>query len=198
MLIKKEKEEANMNNTNPSNPSLWTLVVKTSVAHTLTYFLMGILAFNLLDYANSYISGALACFMRPTDSPWVAAGPMLQPIRGLIFASVFYLLREPFFGKKNGWWVMGWTLVALGILSTFGPAPASVEGMIYTIVPTNIFSYVEVVPQAFLFSALLYYWVNHPEKKWLNWVLGILFGLVILMSILGVMAATGLLQVPAA
>jgi hypothetical protein len=123
---------------------------------------------------------------------------MLQPIRGVIFASVFYLLREPFFGKKNGWWVMGWTLVALGILSTFGPAPTSVEGMIYTIIPTNIFSYVEIVPQAFLFSALLYYWVNHPEKKWLSWVLGILFAIVVLMSALGVMAATGFLQVPAA
>lgn len=178
-------------------PTLWGLIVKTSVAHTLTYFLMGVLAFNLLDYANSYINGPLACFMRPTDSPWVAVGPALQPIRGLIFALVFFPLREIFFGKKNGWLLLWWTLVALGILSTFGPAPASIEGMIYTIIPTNITSYVEVVPQAFLFSGLLYYWVNHPEKKWLNWVLGILFALVLLMSAMGVMAANGLLQVPA-
>ncbi|MCI0555669.1 MAG: hypothetical protein L0287_32385 [Anaerolineae bacterium] len=183
---------------NTSNqPTLGSLILKTSVAHTLTYFMMGILAFNLLDYANSYISGVLACFMRPTDSPWVAAGPALQPIRGLIFALAFYPLREIFFGKKNGWLILWWTLVALGILSTFGPVPASIEGMIYTIVPTTVTSYVEIVPQAFLFSALLYYWVNHPEKKWLNWVLGTLFTLIFLLSVLGVLAANELLQVPA-
>lgn len=184
-----------MNTTN--QPTLWSLILKTSVAHTLTYFLMGILAFNFLDYANSYITGPLACFMRPTDSPWVAAGPALQWIRGIIFALAFYPLRETFFGKKNGWLILFWTLVALGVLSTFGPAPASIEGIIYTIIPTDISSYVEVVPQAFLFSGLLYYWVNHPEKKWLNWVLGILFALILLMSVMGVMAANGMLQVPA-
>jgi hypothetical protein len=184
-----------MNNSN--QPTLGVLIVKTSVAHTLTYFLMGILAFNLLDYANAYVTGPLAGFMRPTDSPWVAAGPALQPIRGLIFALAFFPLREVFFGKKNGWLILWWTLVALGILSTFGPAPASVEGMIYTLVPTNITSYVEVVPQALLFSGLLYYWVNHPEKKWMNWLLGVFFALVLLMSILGVLAANGMLQVPA-
>ena len=80
---------------------------------------------------------------------------------------------------------------------TFGAAAGSIEGMIYTIIPTSIINYVEVVPQAFLLSAILFYWVNHPEKKWLNWVLGIFFVLVMLMSALGVMAANGMLQVPA-
>ena len=184
-----------MNNSN--QPTLWGLIVKTSVAHTLTYFFMGILALTFLNYTEAFSTGVLASFMRPTDSPWVAAGPMLQPIRGLIFALAFYPLREIFFGKKNGWLILWWVLVALGILSTFGAATGSIEGMIYTIIPTSIINYVEVVPQAFLLSAILYYWVNHPEKKWLNWVLGILFVLIMLMSALGVMAATGMLQVPA-
>lgn len=178
-------------------PTLWSLILKSSVAHTLTYFLMGILAFNFLNYENSFISGALANYMRPTDSPWVAAGPGLQWIRGIIFALAFYPLREVFFGKKNGWLVMFWVLVALGILSTFGAAPGSIEGVIYTNYPTTILSYVEIVPQAFLFAGLLYYWVNRPEKKWLNWALGVLFVLVVLMSVMGVLAATGLLQPPA-
>lgn len=178
-------------------PTLWGLILKSSVAHTLTYFLMGILAYNLLNYENSFASGALANYMRPTDSPWVAAGPGLQWIRGILFALAIYPLRENFFHKKNGWLLLGWVLTALGILSTFGAAPGSVEGIIYTNYPVSIFSYVEVVPQAFLFAALLYYWVNHPEKKWLHWTLGIFFALVLLMSILGVMAATGALEVPA-
>lgn len=183
-----------MNNSNQT--TLWGLIVKTSVAHTLTYFLMGILAYNFLNYSQSFAEGALACFMRPTDSPWVAAGPMLQPIRGLIFALAFYPLREIFFSRKNGWLILWWTLVAFGILSTFGAAPGSIEGMIYTIIPTSITSYIEVVPQAFLLSAILYYWVNHSEKKWMNWLMGILFVLVILMSVMGVLAANGMLQVP--
>ena len=179
-----------------TRPTLWELVIKSSVAHTLTYFLMGILAFNFLKYSDSFSQGVLACFMRPTSDAWVAAGPALQWIRGIIFALAFYPLRESFFGKKNGWLVLGWVLVALGILSTFAAALGSVEGAIYTILPISITNYLEVVPQAFLFSGLLYYWVNHPEKKWLNWVLGILFALIILMSMLGVLAATGKISVP--
>jgi len=181
-----------------SQPRLWGLIVKTSVVHTLTYFLMGILALNLLHYSDSFASGALACFMRPTSSPWAAAGVGLQPIRGLIFALAFYPLREIFFGKKNGWLIMWWVLVALGILSTFAAAVGSVEGAIYTILPISIANYLEVVPQAFLLSGILFYWVNHPEKKWLNWVLGILFVLVYLMSVMGTLAAIGVLKVPAA
>jgi hypothetical protein len=102
---------------------------------------------------------------------------MLQPLRGLVFALVFYPLRECLFGKKNGWLLMGWMLIALGILSTFGPASGSIEGMIYTPVPIlfQLRGWLEVVPQALLLSALLCYWVNHAEKKWLNWVLGIIF-----------------------
>lgn len=184
-----------MNNSN--QPTLWGLIVKTSVVHTLTYFFMGILAYNFLNYEELFATSVLSCFMRPTDSVWVAAGPMFQPIRGLIFALAFYPLREIVFGKKNGWLILWWVLVALGILSTFGAAVGSVEGIIYSIVPVSILSYVEVVPQAFLLSAILFYWVNHPEKKWLNWVLGIFFVLVMLLSAMGMMAATGMLQVPA-
>ena len=183
-----------MNTTN--QPNLLSLILKSSVAHTLTYFLMGILAFNFLNYEDSFVAGALENYMRPTDSAWVAAGPGLQWIRGIIFALAFYPLREIFFGKKNGWLILGWVLTALGILSTFGAAPGSIEGMIYTNYPTSVFSYVEVVPQAFLFAGLLYYWVKKNKKKWMNWVLGIFFVLVVIMSVLGVMAATGILAVP--
>lgn len=46
---------------NTSNqPTLLSLILKTSVAHTLTYFLMGILAYNFLNYEDSFVAGALA------------------------------------------------------------------------------------------------------------------------------------------
>lgn len=82
-------------------------------------------------------------------------------------------------------------LVTLGILSTFAAAPGSVEGLLYTKMPVNlqISGWLEVVTQALLLSAILYYWVNHPEKKWIAWVLGIIFGLVIIFSMMGYMLA---------
>ncbi|HEY1205934.1 MAG: hypothetical protein ABSH46_01915 [Bryobacteraceae bacterium] len=128
--------------------------------------------------------------MRQISDPWVMAGPLFQPIRGLVFALVFYPLRESLFGKKNGWLLMWWILVALGILSTFGPAPGSVEGMIYTRLPIlgQMRGWLEVVPQALLLSALLCYWVNRPGKKWLNWTLGVVFFLLLLMPVLGLIA----------
>src|ERR1700690_3561930 len=167
-----------MKNTN--QPTLLGISIKTIVVHTITYFIMGVLAFNLLNYTQALSSGPMACFMRPANDPLVTAGGLFQPIRGLIFALAFYPLREVLFGRKNGWLIMWWILIALGILSTFGPAPASIEGMIYTTLgmPT-ITSYVEIVPQAFLLSAILFYWVNHPDKKWMSWLLGVLFVIVV-------------------
>ncbi len=173
---------------NIHEPRLLGLIIKAVVVHTITYFVMGILAYTFLNYTEAFANGPLACLMRPTTDVWVKAGVLFQPIRGVIFALVFYPLRGPLFGKKNGWLVMWWTLVGLGILSTFGPAPASIEGMIYTNLPLpSISSYIEVVPQALLLSAILFYWVTHPDKKWLSWLLGGLFVVIMLLPILGLL-----------
>jgi hypothetical protein len=164
------------------------LAARTAVCHTLTYFLMGVLAAHFLDYAAVMARPESA--MRPITDRWVMAGPLFQPIRGLIFASVFYPLRGCLFGRKNGWLLMAWMLVALGILGTFGPASGSLEGMIYTPVPvvSQLRGWLEVVPQALLLSALLCYWVNRSERKWLNWLLGILFLVMMALPVLGLIA----------
>jgi hypothetical protein len=129
--------------------------------------------------------------MRQVDEPIVALGPALQFIRGILFAVAFYPLREILFGRKNGWLITWLLLVTLGILSTFGTAPGSVEGLLYTkmSVSLQISGWLEVMIQALLLSAILYYWINHPEKKWLAWILGIIYMLVIIFSILGFVMA---------
>lgn len=174
---------------NTQKINLLGLIVKTSVVHTITYFLMGILAYTFLGYAERFAEADLASFMRQTSDPIVMAGPLFQPLRGIIFALAFYPLREILFGKKNGWLVMAWLLVSLGILSTFGPTPGSIEGMIYTILPISgqLVGWLEVVPQALMLSVILHYWVNHPEKKWLNWTLGIVFFVMMLLPALGLL-----------
>jgi len=151
--------------------------------------LMGILASTLMNYEEEYALPWMVCWIRQFGDPIITAGPLFQPVRGLVFALALYPLREVLFGEKNGWLVMWWLLVALGILSTFGPATGSIEGMIYTVIPiaSQLRGWLEVVPQALLFSAGLYYWVNHPEKRWLDWVMGIVFVIAVLLPVLGLL-----------
>lgn len=167
------------------------ILTKATVVHTLTYFLIGLLAYSLFNYSAELADPALSSLMRPTDDPLVQAGVLLQPIRGILFGLVFYLLRDVFFNHKNGWLVMWITLVVVGIFSTFGPAPGSIEGLIYT---KQAFSglwggLVEVLSQSFLLAVLSFYWVNHPEKRWINWVLGILFIIALLLPALGLLVS---------
>jgi hypothetical protein len=80
-------------------------------------------------------------------------------------------------------------LVGIGIINTFGPAPGSIEGMIYTVLPMRIHltGLPEALAQSFLLSVVLHYWVNHPGKKWLDWTLSILFVLTIASPIMGLL-----------
>jgi hypothetical protein len=167
------------------------LTIKTIVVHTVTYFIMGILALTLLEYKTAFEAPITREYMRSVDDPIIALGPALQSIRGILFAVVFYLLRDILFGRRNGWLIMWVMLVSLGILSTFGAAPGSVEGLLYTKMPVGlqISGWLEVMTQALLLSVILFYWVNHPEKKWLAWVLGTIFALVIIFSVMGFMMA---------
>lgn len=167
------------------------LAAKTIVVHTVTYFIMGLLASTLLDYGSWYAESTLSGFMRQIDDPLVMAGPLFQPIRGLLFAVVFYLLRDLLFGRKRGWLIMWVILVFVGVLSTFGPSPGSVEGMIYTIVPfwDQLKGWPEVMIQALLLALILTYWVDHPEKRWLTWVLLAIFLIFLLLPVLGLLFA---------
>ena len=177
-----------MDNPKISFPSL---AVKTAVCHTLTYMFMGVLAAHFLNYAE--LLARPDSGMRHITDPLVIAGGLFQPLRGLIFALVFYPMRDSLFGKKEGWVLMAWMLIALGILATFGPASGSLEGLIYTTTPIRqqLTGWLEIMPQAVLLSALLCYWVNHPEKKWLNWLLGVLFFIVMALPVLGLLVRKG-------
>lgn len=180
--------------------TLLSLTLKTIVSHTLTYFLVGLVASIVFNYAADFARPELRTYMRQIGDPIIALGPALQPIRGILFALAFYPLREVLFKRRNGWLVTWWLLVALGIFSTFGPASGSIEGAIYTTLPIveQFLSggMLEILTQSLLFSTLLYYWVNHPEKRWLSWLLGILFGLILLMSLMGYLAASGAIAIP--
>jgi magnesium-transporting ATPase (P-type) len=156
-------------------PRFLPLAARTVACHSITYMIMGALAYHFLHYAdfiNNPCSG-----MRPVTSLWMILGVPLQVFRGVLFASVFYFFREQLFGRKNGWLLMAWLLIGVGILGTFAAPAGSLEGFIYTTTPVwmQVRGYLEIVTQALLLSALLCYWVNHAEKKWMNWTLSVAY-----------------------
>ncbi len=122
-------------------------------------------------------------------SPLVMLGPALQIVRGVLFVAVLYPLREILFERRNGWLLISWMLIGVGILGTLAAPPGSLEGFIYTTVPLGlqVRGYLEIVPQALLLSALLFYWIRHPGKAWLNWSLGLAYAVCALLPILGLL-----------
>jgi hypothetical protein len=176
--------------------SFTTITLKTAAIHTVTYFLVGVFFYLFFDYATKYADPAVANFVRQTDHPLVATGPFFQILRGLLFGIAFYVLRESIFPYRRGWLRLWLALVIIGIFSPFGAAPSSIEGMIYSVLPFwfHIVNSPELFIQAGLLAFLTYYWVNHPEKRWLNWSFGIATTLVILLSLLGALSAFGVLK----
>jgi hypothetical protein len=173
-------------------PRFATLAVTTIVVHTVTYFVVGLLAFSLLDYAAFFAEPDMAGIMRPTTHPLIVTGPLFQPIRGLVFALAIYPLREVVFDRPRGWLVLWGLFVALGIVSTFGPAPGSIEGMIYTVIsiPHQLRGLPEVVIQSALLAFGVAYLVNHPEKRWLHRILMAAFAVAMLLPLAGLVAGS--------
>src|SRR5215208_4000332 len=169
--------------------SLSSLTFKAVVVHTVTYFLAGLLAYTVGGYEKTFSEPPLSYFMRPTSDRLVMAGPLFQPIRGVIFALALYPLRRVVFAERRGWLILWWLLLALGVLSTFGPSPGSVEGLIYTTIPplSQMRGLWEVLLQSLLFSVVLSYWVNHPGERWLNWTLGVAFSIGMILPVLGLL-----------
>ena len=71
-----------------------SVILKTAIVHTITYFLIGLLAVTFLDYAAKYADPVVGGLMRQTNDPWVAAGPLFQVLRGMLFGVVVFLLRD--------------------------------------------------------------------------------------------------------
>ncbi len=170
-------------------PSFFETVLKTIVVHTLSYFLLGLITSTFFDYSARFADPVIRQYFRQTSDPIVMAGVLFQPIRGILLGAILFLLREPFFHRKYGWLVLWATLVVIGILSPYVGAPGSLEGLVYTRVPISLQLTLlpEVIVQTLLFSAGLFYWINHPEKRWLTWLLAILFLLILLLPALGLL-----------
>jgi hypothetical protein len=148
---------------------------------------MGLLASLLLNYKDFFASDMMATFMRPINSPWIAAGPSLQVFRGLLFSIILWPVKNVFIETKNGWLKLWLLFIGFAVLGTAGPSPGSFEGIIYTKLPIqyHLLGLPEVVLQTLLFSLTLTAWYQKPNRVW-NILMSVALVLIVLMSIAGV------------
>ncbi|MEJ2287481.1 MAG: hypothetical protein P8Y02_02355 [Deinococcales bacterium] len=175
----------------PHALSLLSIVIRSAIVHTVTYTLAGLAAMNLFRYGGAIRDDPVRkATLRDTTDPRVMAGPLFQPLRGLLFGIAFYLLRDVVFAP-DGWLVLWITLVVIGILGTFAPAESSIEGWIYRRPSPSGFLWgglVEILTQSLLLSVLTFLWVTNPAAAWLDWTFGVLFVLALAMPALGLLA----------
>lgn len=166
--------------------SFRTFLWRVTSLHMITYFLFGILAFSIFSYDKLYTSGILRDIMKPTNSLWVAAGPALQIIRGVLFAIILWPFKEIILFGKYGWLKLWLLFVGLSILGTAGPSPGSFEGVIYTKLSyhEHLIGTPEILLQTLSLSLLLFFWYKKPFKLF-NIISIILVFIILLMSLGG-------------
>ena len=174
--------------------NLKTFIWRITASHTIAYIIAGVFALVVLKYDEIFSVGALS-FMRPTNSVWVAAGPGLQVIRGILLSFFLFPFRTIFFETKNGW-IKFWLLsFGLSYLLTISAATGSFEGLIYTTIPIkyHLIGIPEILLYMTLFTVFMWGWYKTP-KKIFNILSIILVSLIVLMSVMGGLAAAGIIE----
>jgi len=174
---------------NNPQPSFRSILYRTIISHTVTYFVTGVIAAILLDYSTRMIRPDVAPIIRKITDPILIASPLFQPFRAALLAIVFYLLRDVLFSNRKGWLIMWCLLVVIGILTPFSASWGGIEGMIFFKFPLwdHIVGWPEVFSQTFLLSVILTYWVDHPKSKRLRVILFVGFILAMLLPIIALL-----------
>jgi len=173
-------------------------VFNVTLAHTLAYFIAGLFAVSFLGYRERFAEEALASFMRQVDDPMVALGPALQIIRGLVLGLVLLPFRKRITEEAWGYPALALIVAGLSGFSALGPAPGSFEGLVYTNLSPlyHLFGIPELVLYVALFS-LGCKLLMRSRRRALPIACTAAVGLIVLLSALGYLAATGVLVVPA-
>ncbi len=106
-------------------------------------------------------------FMISFDSKRIMFGPLLQPLRGFVYAVVLWQFRPFILSQKKGWLYIWSLFIGFAIIGPSAAAPGSMEGLIYTKLPLY-FHFVgmpEILSQTLAFSVLLFYWDRKSELQ---------------------------------
>ncbi|WP_312645587.1 hypothetical protein [Hydrogenoanaerobacterium sp.] len=130
---------------------------KVTVVHMFTYILCGMVFSSVFNYNELFALGNAKYFMRGMGAVSSLIGPVLQVLRGVLFGLALLLFQDSFMGKKNGWLKLWAIILVIGIINTPGPAPCSIEGIIYTQLPLefHLKGAPEIIVQTLLFSWLV-------------------------------------------
>ena len=180
----------NQNKKRESAAFIW----RVASVHTIAYFIAGIFALIFMNYREQFASAIMSVIMRPVDSPYVALGPGLQLLRGLIIALVLLPFKDTI-TSKNGWIKLSGLILGLSYISTLGPTFGSFDGYIFTKVPLqyHLLGIPETLLYTALFSVLLFLWYKKPIRAW-NIISVILVILITGISFLGYLASIGLIK----
>ena len=152
----------------PNNWKTFTrFALRVIVAHTLTYFIYGIIMSNMFDYNAIFAREIIRDFMLPIGERNVFLHFAMQPVRGLIFAIALWPIRDLLIERKYGWLILWGLLVSIGILSTPAAAPSSIEGMLYTRLPMwyHLMGIPEIALQTLFFSIWVVWWERQSKER---------------------------------
>lgn len=145
----------------------FNFAVKVIIVHFVTYLIAGLIFSNVFNYPAIFEMEIIKDYYISYSSHNIILGPLLQPIRGLLFAIAIYPLRDFLKKKKHGWLTLWLLIILIGIFSTPGAGPSSIEGMLYTKTPLwfHFIGLPETLSQTLAFSFLILYWDNKKTSK---------------------------------
>ena len=167
-------------------------------AHTISYFIAGIIGMTLFNYQDWWSSEYMTAFYRDINSPIVAlGGGFLQIFRGIIVALILLPLRKTFFEEKYGLLKLALIIFGFSIVSTYGAVITSFEGLIYLKVP--FIYHIKGIPEGLiwlsLFIGILFISIKYSHKKIVTILSIIIVALIALMTTMAYFGAMGYINV---
>ena len=161
-------------------------------AHTISYFIAGVIAISFFDYREWWATEAFTAFYRDINSPIVAlGGGFLQIFRGIIVALILLPMRKTFFEETYGLLKLALIVFGFSIVSTYGAVITSFEGLIYLKVP--FIYHIRGIPEGLiwlsLFIGILFISNKYSHKKIMLILSIILMIMISFMSIMGYIMA---------
>jgi hypothetical protein len=165
----RQSRRGNHTNENKKTTSVVGFIGRFAVAHTVAYFIAGLVFSALLNYQEIFATSAFS-HMRPFEHPLVILGATLQLFRGAFLALAFLPFRHVIIERKRGW---VYIFVALWILMNVGAdsaEPGKIEGFIYADYPLadHLFSFPEFTCSTLLSAWLFHTWERNPKDKRLS------------------------------
>lgn len=145
-------------------------VLKATGLHLLTYVVCGIIFSVLFDYHSLFTMEGVKDFMREVGGTSTHIGPWVNVLRGILFGLALLLFKDSFIGQKFGWLKLWGILSIIGIINTPGPAPFSIEGVVYTKLPLkfHLLGAPEILLQTLMFSYLVAKPSNNKKIKFIE------------------------------